>query len=81
VAPVLTVAEVAEDPHLSARGVFGEAEHPERGRFRQVAPVIAGSERRDTYAVPSRESSDQVLADAGLTADEIEALRNKGVVA
>lgn len=81
VAPVLSIAEVAEDPHLSARGVFAEAENPERGRFRQVAPVVAGSERRDTYAVPSTESSDQVLAEAGLTADEIDALRRKGVVA
>jgi alpha-methylacyl-CoA racemase len=81
VAPVLSVAEVADDPHLSARGVFAEAEHPDRGRFRQVAPVVAGSERRDMYAAPPADSTDQVLAEAGLTDEEIDALRRKGVVA
>jgi alpha-methylacyl-CoA racemase len=47
VAPVLSVAEVARDPHLLARGSFVEVEHPGRGVVRQVGPVLAGSARRD----------------------------------
>jgi formyl-CoA transferase/CoA:oxalate CoA-transferase len=36
-APVLTPAEVAAHPHLSARGVFPEVAHPARGRVRVTA--------------------------------------------
>ena len=79
VAPVLGISEVAEDAHLAARGAFAEAEHPERGRFRQVAPVLAGSERRETYAAPPPTSVDEVLSGAGMTGDEIEALKRSGV--
>ena len=42
-APVYGVAEVARDPHFAARGAFAEARHPERGSFRQLAPVLAGA--------------------------------------
>jgi alpha-methylacyl-CoA racemase len=47
VAPVLSIAEVARDPHHAARGSIVDAEHPEHGKFRQVGPVLAGSARRD----------------------------------
>jgi alpha-methylacyl-CoA racemase len=45
VAPVYAVAELAGDAQLRARGVFCDAEHPAHGRFRQLAPVLAGMER------------------------------------
>ena len=45
VAPVLSIAEVALDPQLQARGAFVEATHPEHGTFGQVGPVLAGSPR------------------------------------
>ena len=79
VSPVLTIAEVTEDPHLRARGVFAEAEHPEKGRVAQLASVIAGSDRRDTYVAGS-DASDQILKDAGLTAEEIDELRAAEVI-
>ncbi|HWL65516.1 MAG TPA: CaiB/BaiF CoA-transferase family protein [Actinomycetota bacterium] len=79
VAPVLTIGEVAQDPHLRARGLFAEAEHPERGRVPQLASVIAGSERRDTYVAGS-DASNEILQNAGMTAEEIEELRAQGVV-
>ena len=44
VAPVLTVAELVDDPQFAARGAFVEAEHPTEGRFRQVGRVLAGME-------------------------------------
>ena len=45
VAPVFSIAEVTRDEHLAARGAFVETSHPEHGSFRQVGPVLAGSER------------------------------------
>jgi alpha-methylacyl-CoA racemase len=83
VAPVYELPEVVEDPHFRARGVFMEAEHPEAGRFRQVAPILAGGVREQAAVRvrPADESdADRVLADAGLAADEIEALRAEGVI-
>jgi alpha-methylacyl-CoA racemase len=45
VAPVLSIAEVARDAHLRARGAFVDASHPEHGTFEQVGPVLAGAPR------------------------------------
>jgi alpha-methylacyl-CoA racemase len=81
VAPVLTIAEVAEHRHLAARGVFAQAEHHERGRFRQLAPVVAGIERQTMYRAATPGSVDEVLGEAGMTEEEIEALKRSGVVA
>ena len=43
VAPVYSIAELTEDPHLRARGVFVEAQHAEHGTFEQVGHILAGS--------------------------------------
>lgn len=84
VAPVLSVAELARDPQLAARGVFCEAEHPEHGRFRQLAPVLAGMPR-PPGPVPLRAAGEtdtaELLRAAGLSDDEIRKLAGEGVVA
>lgn len=84
VAPVLEVAEVANDPQFAARGLFVDAEHPDAGRFRQTGPVLAGQpapegvyELRDA----SSTDTDELLAAAGYAADEIARLRAEGAVA
>ena len=46
VAPVLTIAEVVKDRHLQSRDTFMTARHPTEGEFSQLAPVLAGCERR-----------------------------------
>jgi alpha-methylacyl-CoA racemase len=46
VAPVLSIEEVGHDPHHMARGSFVEVRR-DGGSFRQVAPVLAGSAKRD----------------------------------
>jgi len=46
VAPVLSIAEVARDEHHVARGSFVDVERAGGERFRQVGPVLAGSDRR-----------------------------------
>ena len=84
VAPVYTVPELVEDPHFAARKVFVDAESAEHGRFRQAGWLFAGMERdqptaevRDQSATDTRE----LLAAVGFTDEEIEGLREKGVVA
>jgi alpha-methylacyl-CoA racemase len=84
VAPVQSIAEVGADPHFAARGAFGVADHPEHGRFRQVAPVLAGA-ARDVGTVSLRGAAEtdttELLRAAGLAADEIVKLRSEGVIA
>jgi alpha-methylacyl-CoA racemase len=84
VAPVYAVAELAGDAQLRARGVFGEAQHPRHGRFRQLAPALAGMQRPDgPVALRDASASDaaELLGAAGLSGDEIEKLIAEGVVA
>lgn len=56
VSPVLSIAEVAEDPHLRARGAFSCVVHGDHGEVDQVGPVIAGSVRPSKpYSAPPEE--------------------------
>jgi alpha-methylacyl-CoA racemase len=84
VAPVLEVAELVREPHFAARGAFAEAEHPARGRFRQLAPVLAGATsvaRPVVLRDATADDTDALLAEAGYTAAELAALRSEGVIA
>jgi alpha-methylacyl-CoA racemase len=84
VAPVLSIAEVASDPHLRARGDFAKAMHATEGTIEQVAPVIAGAERGDhTFELPRPEATDArtLLLEAGLGQREVDRLIADGVVA
>ncbi len=83
VAPVYTIPELVRDPHFASRGVFMEASHPEHGKFRQVAPVLAGGERaQPVHRVrPHAETdTDALLAEVGMSEQEIAKLRGDGVV-
>lgn len=83
VAPVYTIDELVEDPQFQARGIFSEAVHPEHGTFRQVAPAFAGMDK-PTKPVPvpdwSKTNTDELLAEAGLPAAEIQKMRDKGII-
>lgn len=84
VAPVRDVVELPGDAQHASRGVFVDAEHPAHGRFRQLGPVLAGSERTAaTQRVPdaTRTDSDAVFAAAGMSAAEIAELKREGVIA
>ncbi|HEB90985.1 MAG TPA: CoA transferase [Deltaproteobacteria bacterium] len=83
VAPVLTIPEVARDPHWRERGVFMEAEHPDRGVFEQVAPILAGGIRdRPRHRVRTGDETDSrdLLATAGYSETEIAKLLEEGAV-
>jgi alpha-methylacyl-CoA racemase len=84
VAPVLSVAEAAADPHFAARGCFVEASHPAEGRLRQVGFVLAGqAPPAAPVALPDGEAtdSDALLRAAGYADAEIAKLRREGAVA
>jgi alpha-methylacyl-CoA racemase len=84
VAPVLDIAEVAADPQVVARGAIVEARPPgEAAPFRQLAPLLAGAPRRDVYDLPDPAATEtaSLLAGAGLSDAEIDALLTEGVIA
>lgn len=82
VAPVLTVAELAEDPQYRARNAFVEAVHPEHGALRQTAPLLAGMLRPELpYHLPAGTHSPELLLEAGFTEAEIKELLEEGTVA
>lgn len=83
VAPVLDIAEVADDPQVAARGAIVEATHPLRPPFRQLGTLLAGAPRQGRYDLRDATLTDtpSLLAEAGLSADEIEALLAEGVIA
>jgi alpha-methylacyl-CoA racemase len=84
VAPVYAIDELASDPQFRARGMFVEAEHPTAGKFRQVAPPLAGMPRpAGPIPVPdgSRTDTDALLAAAGIAPEQIAQMRSSGVVA
>ena len=84
VAPVLSVSEVVTDEQYLARGAFVDATHPEHGAFRQIGHAFAGTVR-PAEPVVARDATttetDELLAAAGFSADDITKLRDAGVVA
>ena len=83
VAPVLSIAEVVEDEHLQSRNSFMQAMHPTDGEFSQLAPILAGCERSQTVhqvQVAGLTNTDEVLQDAGFSAEDITRLKNSGGV-
>jgi alpha-methylacyl-CoA racemase len=76
VAPVLSVTEVVEDEQFVARNACVV-----NGGLRQVGAVLAGMAPVAPVGDPQRTDTDAVLTAAGVPADEIERLRDKGVVA
>jgi alpha-methylacyl-CoA racemase len=84
VAPVYSIPELVDDPHLHARRTFVDAHDEHHGTFRQVGWTLAGMERdqpepqtRDAAAT----DTDELLAAAGFTTEDITTLRDEGVVA
>jgi formyl-CoA transferase len=78
-APVRTVAEVVEDPHLHARGSLQWIDHPEYGRIVvPISPVRFPEDERVAY-VPSAAlgaNTTEVLTDMlGLNTAQIDALK------
>ncbi|MCX7686183.1 MAG: CoA transferase [Acetobacteraceae bacterium] len=81
--PINDIAQVFADPQVRHLGLAEEVESPVRGRIRLLAQPVRLSRSRSRLAAPPPEAgqhSEEVLAEAGYTAEEIASLRAKGVV-
>ena len=83
-APVNTIAEVADDPHLKYREMIREIEHPKEGKIKVPgSPIrLSDSPLKEVFAAPMiGEHTDQVLQELiGLTSEELQILRDKNVI-
>jgi alpha-methylacyl-CoA racemase len=84
VTPVVSVAEIADDPQFVARGAFTTASHPTEGQWAQLAPLLAGMERPEAPVVlPDlrQTSTEQCLKAAGVDGETIAGWVARRVVA
>jgi crotonobetainyl-CoA:carnitine CoA-transferase CaiB-like acyl-CoA transferase len=83
-APINTLPDVFDDPQVKHLDTFFEVEHPEEGKqtFSRRAVYIDGSRDDQPMNPPPQlgEHTDEVLAELGVDAEAVTALRDKGVV-
>jgi formyl-CoA transferase len=80
---VLDTQEVLDNPHLRARGMIEEVEHPRRGRYAMIGcPVRLSDSPADLKPAPLQgEHTTPILTRlAGCTPEEIERLRDIGAL-
>ncbi|CAN5634842.1 hypothetical protein BH24DEI1_BH24DEI1_07210 [soil metagenome] len=83
VGPINTVADVMNDPHVRAREMVVELEHPSAGTIRMTGIPVKFSETPGAVETPPPllgEHTGEVLRGLGYSHAEIGALREKGVV-
>src|SRR5262245_35174031 len=81
--PINDYAHVFADPQVAARGMVLETDHPVLGRLRTLgSPIKMSATPTDASrrAPLLGEHTDEVLKEIGMTADEIEALRQSGAI-
>jgi formyl-CoA transferase len=80
--PILSMEELAHEPSLRKTGTVVEVEHPTRGKYLTVGnPIKLSDSPTEVKRSPLLgEHTDEVLAELGLKAEEIGALRQAKVV-
>ncbi len=83
-APVLSMDKVVTDPHVLARGMVVEVEHPKTGKIKLVgfAPKLSEVSEKTTYGPPPLlgEHNEEVLSTIGYSREEIVKLKQEGVI-
>jgi formyl-CoA transferase len=83
-APIYDMSEFFADPHVAARGSLETVDDPDWGpvRMQGVHPRFSETPGRIASAAPSELGPDNedVYAELGITAQELERLRNDGVI-
>jgi crotonobetainyl-CoA:carnitine CoA-transferase CaiB-like acyl-CoA transferase len=81
---VYNVQEVAEHPHLSARGFIRELEHPVLGKVKDIGPPIRLAEGVEGPVRPAPllgQHNQEVYGSLlGKSPEQLEELRGKGVI-
>jgi crotonobetainyl-CoA:carnitine CoA-transferase CaiB-like acyl-CoA transferase len=81
--PINDYAQVFTDPQVTARGMVLETDHPVLGRLRTLgSPIRMSATPADAgrRAPLLGEHTDEVLAELGLSGDEIAALKRNGAI-
>jgi formyl-CoA transferase len=80
--PILSMEELATEPSLRATGTVVEVDHPKRGKYLTVGNPIkmSDSPTEVTRSPLLGEHTEEVLAELGLGAAEIAALRTEKVI-
>ena len=81
--PVLTFSEACEHPQITARGMVVDVKHPAGGTQRQVASPFKFSASAPEYAFAGTalgSHTDEVLAAANYSTQDIDAMRKAGVI-
>jgi formyl-CoA transferase len=81
--PINDYAQVFADPHINARDMIAEVEHPTLGRLRTLgSPIKMSATPPDVgrRAPLLGEHTDEVLAEAGFGESDIAALRRAGAI-
>jgi formyl-CoA transferase len=80
--PILSMEELAAEPSLRASGTIVEVDHPTRGKYLSVGnPIKMSDSPTEVKRSPLLgEHTDEVLAELGLGAEEIAALRAEQVI-
>ena len=85
VAPVYQIDQVLEDPHVKARGVIQEMEHPTAGKVRTPGFPVKLSRSPASIRRPAPvlgEHNEEILTQLlGYTKEEVSGLRKAGVIA
>jgi len=82
-APVYAISEMVSDPNLLHREMIIEVDHPTQGKMKQAGIMIKLSETpgRIRHVDPQpADFSETILRESGLDPEEIESLRQAGVV-
>jgi len=83
-ASINDVKDTLEHPHIQARGMVTEVQHPSCGPVKLVSPPVKFSESKPSIrsAPPTLgQHTDEVLVDLGWTEGSIKELREAGIVA
>jgi CoA:oxalate CoA-transferase len=84
VAPVLSIDETVQDPHVLARGMMVEVEHPQAGRIKMPNFPVKFSEMRGEIRSPAPllgQHTDEILSKLlNYSQDDIKKLKTQRVL-